>query len=781
MTTYAIPAEPLTDALAALAARSGLSISEPNSGFGGVRSRPVEGRYTPREALERMLAGSGWRAEFLDQRTVRIVRVQARAREVPPRRAAPPRALFTEVEPLMVEATKRRAAPDSIADPVTAVPGSWIERTQAGDAADIAGQVAGLTVTNLGPGRDKLLIRGNSDGPFTGRTPSTGAVYLDDVRLSYNAPDPDLRLVDVTSVEVLRGPQGTLYGSGALGGIYRVVTRKPELDVLSGSLSATHAGTAAGQPSDAIDGMINLPLVRDRLALRVVGWSEVVGGYIDNLAPPLSDVNQTSRRGLRVALRGETWADWSLQAGFNGQTIDAEDSQYVTGDARRYRRTVGLKEPHENTFSEAYATVEGPTPWGRLSATTALVRHVLATRYDAAASAAAFGFDPGTPSPFDDRRDLRTAQQEIRLTSFEASPIGWMVGLFAASDRESAKILLDTPAGPGSGPIYREARTDELSEYAVFGQMSLPLPQNLSLEAGLRWFEVSKEADSQVLAPRTGQGSDFEGHTTTAGLAPKLSLTWRPSRQLTAYALVSEGYREGGLNTGGLVGQAFGTPGGGAQPYRGFGADHLWNYETGIKLRLFEGRLLLRGAAFYDFWHNLQTDQVTASGLAFTGNAGEGVNPGIEAEAAWTPRPELLLRANLMIDDPELIRANPSFPARHDAGLPSVPKVSGGLSASWAHPLGDGMTLSLDADAAYIGASHLTFDGRSGRSMGGYASARLQAMLETPRWRLSAFADNPLGVTGNTFSFGNPFSLAADNQIVPLRPRTVGVRLGWRF
>jgi iron complex outermembrane receptor protein len=128
------------------------------------------------------------------------------------------------------------------------------------DTTSVSQQTAGFITTNLGAARNKIMLRGLSDGTFTGRTQQTVGTYLDNIQLTYNAPDPDLRLIDVDRVEILRGPQGALYGGGSLSGVYRIVSVKPVLDEWSGSLLAGAAATESGSPSSRVEGVVNVPV-----------------------------------------------------------------------------------------------------------------------------------------------------------------------------------------------------------------------------------------------------------------------------------------------------------------------------------------------------------------------------------------------------------------------------------------------------------------------------------------------------------------------------------------
>ncbi len=262
---------------------------------------------------------------------------------------------------------------------------------------------------------------------------------------------------------------------------------------------------------------------------------------------------------------------------------------------------------------------------------------------------------------------------------------------------------------------------------------------------------------------------------TDSGLAPKLRLSFAAPRELLIYAQLQEGYRAGGFNI---------PPGaGGGAPEvvaARFAPDHLWSYELGAGLPLFDHQLVLRGALFHADWRGLQTDQRLASGLPMTVNIGDGSNTGVEAEATWRPNDRLQLRANALLEDPSITRAANVFPARRDIGLPGVPYDMGSADVRYRWRLG-----SLDVEASvqlsYVGRSFLTFDGGTGNAMGGYASGRIAGAFVEDAWRATVCVDNVADERGNTFAYGNPFSRARTTQATPLRPRTIGMGLARRF
>jgi outer membrane receptor protein involved in Fe transport len=240
---------------------------------------------------------------------------------------------------------------------------------------------------------------------------------------------------------------------------------------------------------------------------------------------------------------------------------------------------------------------------------------------------------------------------------------------------------------------------------------------------------------------------------------------------------MQRGYRAGGFNVPAAAG---GSPMPEPAP-REFSPDHLWSYEIGAGAPLFDNTLMLRGAVFHADWASLQTDQRLFSGLPITVNIGDGSNTGFEAEADWRPNERLQVRANILLEDPQITRAANVFPARRDIGLPGVPFNMGGAFVRYRWPTAGGLTAEVTGQFAYVGRSYLTFDGGTDNRQGGYASGRLAGTLFGKSWRATVFADNVTDETGNTFAFGNPFSRQRFTQATPLRPRTVGLELAKGF
>ena len=218
---FNVAAQSYSDALLDIAQQANITLIGAASCPGG-SSRVLAGRMSVEEALGRLLEAAPCEFRVIAPGAIEITAIK---RAEPERLSVP-----VEVREVLVTATRRVRDPRELAVAITAVPRGDLLKAGAHDAAEAAGQFAGVQATNLGPGRNKLLLRGLSDGAYTGRARSIVVTYLDDLPINYNAPDPDLRLVDVERIEVARGPQGALYGAGSLSGIYRIVSRRPDLE-----------------------------------------------------------------------------------------------------------------------------------------------------------------------------------------------------------------------------------------------------------------------------------------------------------------------------------------------------------------------------------------------------------------------------------------------------------------------------------------------------------------------------------------------------------------------
>ncbi len=769
------------DALIDFAVQSNLSIGGIAACAG--QSRGLNGRFTVEQGLDRLLAGSDCSFRRIASDTIRIL---------PTPRTAPNgqaeavsslagSTLMPVVPEVVVSATKRAATVDQLPYAVSALGAEALRTAGAVDIDDVAAQLASFSTTNLGPGRNKILLRGLSDGVFTGRTQSTVGVYLDDVPITYNAPDPDLHIGDLDSVEVLRGPQGTLYGGGSMSGIYRVVTRKPELDQMSGSARAGAALTQGGGLSDQVEGMINTPIIKDRVGVRAMAYQDVEGGYIDDINLHQAQIDRSVRTGGRSYLRADLDPTLTVTLGGAYQAIFSNDTQYISPSLGRLHRANLVRESSNNDFGQGVAVIDKTGEWGAFRSSTSFVRHDFSSRSDATTALPLFSTSASGVGSYDEPSKIDMLVEDAVWTSPSVGRLQWLVGLFGSLTREETDAFVranDTTGAPAQ-LLYQEHRSDHLDETAVYGEATWSFTDALQATVGARGFFTRVETHSDVEDPQTGRMRLFDGASPASGISPKLAISYHlPDRQLL-YVSVEEGHRSGGFNTGGLIGTTFATSSTAVGVHRNFTGDELWNYEIGAKLSFFADRLRLRSAAFYNVWGDIQTDQFMTSGLSYTANAGDGRNVGFESEGMFQITPSWTVQANVLVDRPVLTRPHPGFMA--GVNLPGVPDLLAGARTEYRFNLPMGMTGLLSADARYVGRSQLTFNPAIVAPMGGYALARLSAQVSRGRWRLAAFLSNPTNEAGNTFSYGNPFNFQQVREVTPQRPRSLRMLLSAEF
>jgi outer membrane receptor protein involved in Fe transport len=786
-----IPPRSYADALIDLGLQANISILGTAS-CGADGRAELTGRYSLKEALDRLLAGAPCRYSIVDGRTVRVFAAPPPQVAVTAREAPRPPALVSEI---VVTATKRPATLDRLPAGVSAISREQILATRAMEAGQTTGQLAGVLSTNLGPGRDKLLIRGISDGAFTGRTRSTVSTYLDDAAINYNAPDPDLRLVDIDRIEVVRGPQGALYGSGSLAGIYRIVTSKPDLERPAFGATVGVAWTKGGDRSHELDGYVSLPIVKDRIAIRLAAYEDVLGGYLDDVNLRIANVDQTRRDGGRVAMRVRLDDHWRLDALAATQHLHSNDTQYVTAAmdsspasapsqmAIHETGAIGapgergnlVREAHNNDFSYAGATLQGDFAWGSITSSLSYVHHVFSSQFDASAALEdIFGANVADLGAYVESTRSKMLVQDLVVRSPGTGRLDWLVGFYGARTIERNPSTLGLlSAGSVVTTAYTEVRKDRLREYAVYGEASYELGGGWSATLGGRIFETRVHTTAEIKVIEPYDPRFFDQARTFNGFSPKISLQRDFQNGDLIYALITEGYRPGGFNSSGFL------P---IRPSRTtFAPDRLRNYEVGVKLRRMDSRLGVRAAAYYDDWVNIQTDRYRPSGLAYTANVGDARVVGLEAEIGYDWPFGLSLQLNGLISDSEIRNPNPDFSAPVTGELPGVPETSGGVLAAYQRPIGQNLTLRLTGEASYVGRSGLSFDATLPRRMGHYLRAEFSAEVANDRWRLMAFVTNPFDDAGDTFAYGNPFSFGLVRQVTPQRPRTVGVRLGAAF
>jgi outer membrane receptor protein involved in Fe transport len=758
---FDIPAGRLSDALVSLGQQASITIGASDPALATVRSRRVRGRMTVGEALSRLLAGTGYQFAFVAPRTVRVTR-SASSGAAPRRviRPAPPLPPPPETE-IVVTGSKQQTPLEDFAGTVRMVDiGSTdVGRFGIRGTEGLVARLPMLASTNLGRGRNKVFIRGIADSSFNGSSQALVGQYLGDVRLSYNAPDPDLQLYDLKRVEVLEGPQGTLYGAGSLGGILRLVPNSPDPSNASAAFSGGVLATQHGEFGGDLSAMANLPIERERLTLRAVVYGATDGGYIDDLGRGEHDVNHVGVLGGRATLLWTPGDEWQVELTGLTQFIAARDGQYAERGLPPLARRSSLAQPFANDYQLGALTVRKRMGSMELISTTSLVRHDLETQFDATEPVAG-----APPRLFAEDVGLTLFTNETRLSRPNSDGAGWVLG-FALLDNAGE---VHRRIGPPAAMLPIANARNETTEAAVFGQASIPINDRLTATLGGR-LSIAR-SDGQVLD--TDEDGD-EPARTDFQVSPTAALSWRAGADVLLYTRYQNGSRVGGL-------AVFATESGtAAERYE---SDSLTSVEAGIRLGNSEtGPISLNAALSYGWWSDIQADLIDEHGLPYTTNLGDGRISGIELEASWQVTPSLRLDAAAFLNGSSLTDPAPAFAAAEETDLPNIAAAGGRIGANFRTELAEGAVLSVDGAINYVGSSQLGIGAPLDVRQGDYFDSQIGARVDLGGLGISVDVDNLFDVRGNRFAFGNPFGLETRNQLTPLRPRTARIGIDVAF
>lgn len=782
---FSIPRESLDHALIRFAIQANLSVDYTGVRLQGLESTAVSGRMSPQAALRDLLRGTGLAFEFAGTSAVRISPREAPVPEAPSKPAPKP-----QLAQITVTATKRAEDLQTLATSAGVVPQMVLADADITTSRRVADYVAGLSSTNMGPGRNKLFVRGLSDGSFTGRTQSTIGIYLDDTPVSFTSQNPDLRLIDMAQVEVLRGPQGALYGSGAIAGVYRMVTNKPDLDRFSGNVALGGSVLDGGGPGGFGRAVFNVPLVEQRLGLRLVAYLDESGGYVDNARLNLRRVNAARVWGARAALRWEPSDTLTIDLSGTIQDTDQDDTQYYEAALGPFRQDNYLPQPYADHIRIGTVTVRKDLDWAKLTSATSVIDRGVNATLDATLGIGKFVPLEGIPSPFVTNRNLQQFSHESRLVSAGNGRLRWLLGGFFQHFREHRSTELTVPGagavfgGQGfpSDVVYQELLRETAVEVAAFGEIEWYFADSWSLTLGGRAFHNRLAASSNASGVSVGETQAVGGKSRHNGVVPKVAVSYSPSDDLLLYARVEEGFRSGGVNINTPTSALFVDREEGQAKVDTFLSDELWNYEFGLKSQWLDQRLRLNAAVFYVVWRDIQSDQLLPNGLGYIVNAGDGRNWGVEVELEFHPVDALQIRANLLVNSPDITIPNPVLGSQKGAGLPGVADLTAGLGVDYAFSLPGDFTATVSFDYAYVGRSSLVFsETNKALLMGGYHVGNLRLGVARGPIDFGIQIDNLWNAKGNTFSFGNPFSLPFQDQRTPVEPRKIGLYVGYRF
>ena len=665
------------------------------------------------------------------------------------------------LQQVVVTATLREQTLEDVPFSIAAPTATVLRERGAENLEAIAANVAGFSVQNLGPGQNQVAIRGASAGQIARDQPGVKeqvGAYLDDAPISLSLFTPDLDLFDVARVEVLRGPQGTLFGAGSLSGTVRYITNQPELGVRSSFGEVGGNAVLGGSAGAVVKLGANVPL-GERAAARVAGYFNQLPGFMDAVRPGLSvveNVNPGQRAGGRAALRLTPTDRLSIvprvvfQAvrtdGWN--RIDAYNilaNPFTTG---RPAVTLGerqqftqIEEPFSDDFLLGDLNVRYDFGPANLTSVTSFTSRDLRVVRDAGALTSSItGGSLGLPervytldSPLDDRTDSRVITQELRLAG-GGTRARWLVGGFYSNNsRDYAQRL--TVAGfeaasavptqglraPRDVLFYSDLAYD-LQQLAVFGEATVTVLPRLDLTAGLRYYRFDEDReqvfDGIFANDNTGTALvSTPGSTKADGLAPRAIASFRATDRVTLNAQVARGFRLGGIN------DPLNVPLCTAQDLATFSGrdswrdETAWNYEVGAKTQFLGGRGSLNLSAFNMDISDLQlivTAGSCSSRLVF--NVPDARSRGAEVELSLAPSRFVDLSASATFTEAELRSTLTSTNAQGVTSvvsgiasgnrLPSVPRLQAALAATLRRPLRGGSLGFLSGALQHVGSRY---------------------------------------------------------------------------
>ena len=651
---------------------------------------------------------------------------------------------------IIVTATKRDANLQDIPFSINAQTAEDIQKSGAVTLEDLSRNVAGLSVQNLGPGQSQVSVRGVSAGQVVRDQPGVKeqvGVYLDESVISLSLFTPDIDLYDLNRVETLRGPQGTLFGSGSVGGTIRYITNQPKIGVTEGSVEANLNLVDGDDIGGHLKGAVNIPM-GDTAAIRAVGYYTRYGGFINAVGPAGGDdVNSGERYGGRLALTFEPSDNLSITPrvvyqkitadGFNRQDIyNLYGNQFtttrpqVTYDERE--QYLLLREGFEDETLIADLNLNVGLGGAKLTSVTSYINRDILVSRDASALTGSVSVDLGfptagvlLPSNLVDTTDLETWSQELRLASDNDSPFQWVLGAFYSKvDRVYTQTLptpgydavTDATLGAGTSAAvangfaanspYNAFLPYDIKQFALFGEVSYDLSDAFTATAGGRYYDF-KETRSFKSGGLFANGDNRTDSTKSSGFTPRFLLSYDLSDAVTVNAQASKGFRLGGVNDPlnlPLCSPADAALFGGFQDYDD---ESLWNYELGVKS---QGRgFTFNAAGFYNDIKNLQvTLDAGSCSSRVVFNVPKAHSMGVEFELGLSPTDGLDLNLSGSLIEAEFDSTLPGVLAattgiREGNRLPSVPKFQLSASGSYEWPIGDAANMYVAASVQHVG------------------------------------------------------------------------------
>jgi iron complex outermembrane receptor protein len=753
--------------------------------------------------------------------------------------ADPANATEDILQEIVVTAERRESTVQRTPLSITAVSGEQLLEQGLTRLPELAMSTPGISMKQFAPGQVEYEMRGL---PSSGGAAATVGMYVNDVPLAASANsyfgkaaiDPDL--FDMQRIEVLRGPQGTLYGAGSMGGTIRLITAPPDVKKFEGASQAGFSDTAHGGVNWGTSVMVNLPIKDDVLALRVVGTDKYDDGFIDRIVVSPFPIGPTGGCGWPTCTRGDVtsapvvakYDKYNWQRLLGGRAaLRFQPTEALTLDALAMYQGIsagGL--PQADVSSVGIDALAHYQPFDQPdSLLTTFKIYSLAINYDMGFAALSsdtakwihngswttddtevqenllnefYGFKPFVKTTFSNSDNVQQFSQELRLTSRGQGPLQWVAGLFYSDFESTVLAYLGNPAlaglstgGPAANPlgaVYVDHQPYKMQQYAAFAEGSYLLTNELKASVGIRAFryQATQNIDYYGIFTPSGNATPTVGGTTvnSSGTAPKINLSYEPSQNLTWYGQIAKGFRPGGANApvpASLCGNT-GIP--------SFGPDAVWDYEIGEKARLFNQRVQLNADFFYLHWMNVQQLLTLPCSYPFSDNVGTAESYGPELELTVRFNHYVTFSVNGAYTHAQFKSINSALlgntigaTEKLSPGVPilNVPKYEASAAIELSYPVSDQYDFTARLSETTTGPSY-DIDYYVG-ALPGYTLADLRLGLHGKRWDAYFFvrnlADKITELTIDTHSFSSPVPGLQTASVTT--PRTIGLESNFKF
>lgn len=654
---------------------------------------------------------------------------------------------------------------------VSVIGAQELQARASAEISELQYAVPGLSMYQYGVGRQYMQLRGVSNTQGS----TTIGIYFDEtpVTTDQQGDGISIRMVDMERVEVLRGPQATLYGQGSMGGTIRYIPAAPKLDAFGGAVDGEYSSTRHGASNYKAVGVVNLPLSTDKAALRLVGGYERVGGYVDNVATGENNINRADIYTLRASLLARPTEALTLSL-----TGLYQNSKQVNQDfGFDYKSTATVATPSNDRYTLIQGKVSYDLDFAELSTTANYIDRHSMTAYDVSPVfvpllTAVLGLPPGfiTQIPLSGVVDYKIWGGEVRLVSQGEGPLGWQVGATYRDLKQSG--IVSTSTAPGSLPfaITSADSTSRNKSYAVYGEVNYALTPQLSAIAGLRYFKERKSVDA--ISSSFGTTVHDNGKASFDSVNPRFNLSYAFTPNSMLFVNVAKGFRSGGFNNTSAGGGVFTVP-------PSYDPDKVWTYELGTKHQLLDNKLVLDASVYHSQWSKVQSYAfVPGSALSVITNSGHVKGWGVDLSATARPTRELTVTAtygwnNLKFDeatgdkivgDPVDGAVRTSYSAAIDYRPPLTDSVTGLFRIDYQH-----------AGVGEFNARNFVPPQRTIRPSRDLVNLRVGVTLDT--FELALFANNLFDE--NSPNIVGPYG--AINENLEQRPRVIGISASKKF